>query len=502
MAYFRRNFYGGRRHYYRRRNAYTRRRYRRVRRRHRGRRFPYFKQGKRRRTRLLHVTDPRYKAHCTITGWVPIAMTRIQLISQPFTVDTLSPFHVYPGGYGYGVFTLEAMYKEHLMKRNRWSRSNAGFDLGRYLGTWLTLVPHPYFSYLFYYDPEYGNTFEFKKLIHPAIMITHPKTILVLSNKRGGNRRKWPRMWIPRPAIFADGWEFQKDLCQHGLFAFGWAWVDLDRPWMADISKPAQTIDPSTYDKKNDMINKVPNMWWKEAANDWLTEWGRPQGSGVTQQFNQLAMAGPFVLKTNKSEYVNTELLQIILFYKSHFQWGGEFLQDKVLADPTKIPPAQTAYYQQAGQTNLYGSPYKPLSSGLHDSISELPIASPPQNPHKYTVRPSDYDKDGILTEESFRRLTDSPYTSDGGHSFSSFSTASDPLEGTSRYARPLGRKTTREPSRRRKRRRRSPSPEDEETAPIPPKSNSEPSISGPGRATRKQLLQRLFRRLLTSSPQ
>lgn len=489
--YYRRKPYQRRRHY-RRRNYFYPRRHRAVRHR-RKRGFPYLRPQKRRRTRTLHVTDPRYKAYCNITGWVPIAMTRVPLISMPFSVQTTSPFYVYPGGYGYGVFTLDAMYKEHLVKRNRWSRSNAGFDLGRYIGTTLTLVPHPVFDYIFYYDPEYGNTLEFKKLLHPAIMITHPKSILVLSNKRGGSRRKWPKVWIPRPAIYGDGWEFQKDLAQQGLFAFGWSWIDLDRPWMTDIPKPTAAVDPSTYIQSQDQVNQQPQMWWKDANNNWLQNWG----TNGTQANNKIAMSGPFVLKTNKVDYVNYELPQIILFYKSKFQWGGEFLQDKTLANPNTIPPQQQ-YFGEPGTSNILASPdLTQLSSGLQDGISGLPWASPPKEPNKYTTRPEDYDSDGILTDESFRRITDSPYNSDGGNSFSSFSTASEP--GAKKHKRPLGGKSSRDYiSGPRKRRRRTQTEENEETNPVPSTSRSEPTLSRLGEPTKQQLLRRFLRRLLT----
>lgn len=359
-----------------------------------------------------------------------MGVTRI-LKNQTAFIVNINTTNVNPGGWSYGVFTLQGLYNEHLMKRNRWSQTNAGFDLARYYGTHVTFVPHMWWDYIVYIDPEYGTTGEFKQLTHPAIMITHPKSILVLSQRRAPSRTKWPRVWIPRPAIMPDDWYFQRDMAKKGLFAFGWAWIDLDRPWASDLADPDPPF-PQNTDGSGDLINQKPQNWWVDKQNTWLTNWGQAVSSNTsTTDKGRLALNGPFVIKTQQNG-LNIKLAQNIAFYEVKFEWGGEYLTDRQVVDPATLPPLQGARVEAADQRYEAREPepspsvFSTLSGGLQDRLSGFPVASPPGDPHHWSIKPEDLDDAGQLTDAAFSRLTGSPSSS--GRSTGSFSSfISDP---------------------------------------------------------------------------
>lgn len=254
------------------------------------------------------------------------------------------------GGYSVGAFSLQNLYEEHLASRNRWSQSNCGFDLARYMYTVLYFVPHPYLDYIVYVDAEYKTMDLFKKdVLHPGSMITHPATRIIRSIRNGGPRRKLPRIKIPRPAHWDDGWMWMSDLAKWGLFAFYISWVDLFDPFIGNLADP----------------NKV--RWWSWSSTDnknadWYEEWGVLQKQLPTQQVTDVYESlrawnltgntapgkgkyalrfGPFVLKDpyGHGDKISDIYPQIPIFYKSYFWWGGSTTGLKTICDPSSWAP-------------------------------------------------------------------------------------------------------------------------------------------------------------------
>lgn len=253
-----------------------------------------------------------------------------------------------------GTFSLASLYAEHLMYRNRWSQSNCGFDLATYKGTKLYFTPHATYDYIVYVDQEY-RSFEIwqKQCMHPGVLITHPKARIIRSIKNGGTRRKLPKMFIPPPSTMNTGWQWMNLIATEGLFAWFTCWLDLEAPWIGNVS------DPNTV------------RWWetgkKDSPPDWVKNAVEMQGKDITQAiaafYQNLSQAGnnkffnmgygPFILKGiyNQAADHRVDYPQMLWFYKSYWQWGGSTTTIKNVCDPKD--PQNSQVYRTAYKANV-----------------------------------------------------------------------------------------------------------------------------------------------------
>ncbi|QIJ55578.1 ORF1 [Marmot associated torque teno virus] len=359
---------GYRRRWWRRRRGYRRRAHRRRfrGRRHRGRKVLYLKE-----------VQPRYRVRCVIRGWWPVLVSGFH---SPLSTDdnkkkndSFKPTVAFGeqtswwysrftgdlilGGYCMGAISLNGLYDEHKAGRNRWSRSNCGFDLVRYLGSTVYFVPHKFLDYIVYIDPEYKTMDLFKKQsMHPAAMLTHPNTRIIRSIEHGGPRRKLPRFRIPRPAHWDDGWIWMSDVAKWGLFAFYVSWIDLESPFIAHVDDPnnvkwwsdtGTTAEqgPKWMSKFKEQQNKAPGQQ--------LTDFYGGLTNSVPQDDVAKLDYGPFILKAPGPGQVGglPTYPQITAFYKCHFLWGGSTAGIKEVCDPAAWePPSQAVHKPEINQ--------------------------------------------------------------------------------------------------------------------------------------------------------
>lgn len=299
------------------------------------------------------------------------------------------------GGWMVGELTLEGFYNDFLEGRNRWSHSNCGFDLARYIGTKLTLYPANV-DYIFWYDTDYGNFNEFKTLvqhIHPAILINSPHTTVVLSKETLGRYRP-RRVWIPPPTIYGNRWATQSDWAQRGLAIFAISVIDFKFPWIHpgtnfDNPRPYDMYDYTGPTGRNKQVVKNKNdkfllseTWWNNKtgsssgrADVWYAQWpGWTAEMGALQATVYDAIAlGPFVKKQQYAE------CQVCITYRSYWKWGGD-----ILTMPERVCDPAT------------GSIPKSLKGGE------------PCDPRLILTK-EDVGKDGYIKPEKWALLIDSP---------------------------------------------------------------------------------------------
>lgn len=246
---------------------------------------------------------------------------------------TNSQWKLQYGGWACHSLTLVNLYDEHTKFRNRWSASNCGFDLARYLGTTVYLQQHKTMDYIVYIDEEYSSTMDFLRQgsMHPMIMLTHPKTILIKSRERAGPRRT-RKVWVPRPSWWENGWVFTTIMCKKGMFIFYAAFVDLDHPW----------VEP--YIGSDGGTDENSAKWWNKT--DWKDKWdtnqkiefnatNQPDVQSLTDDLKAINR-GPFMLRALDVNKQSIE--QVTFFYKSKWRWGGNNITLKTICDPTKFP--------------------------------------------------------------------------------------------------------------------------------------------------------------------
>lgn len=303
---------------------------------------------------ILTENDPTFTAKCTIRGVSPLLVIGRQAAGNErdnyertitnfcpecrFYVGTENswwwPFatstNLYTGGWAVGNMSLQQLYLEHQYYKNRWSRSNCGFDLVKYRGTTLYLPQHSFIDYLFFVDSEYKSLDRFLKEmeLHPLQLITHPSVILVKSRERAGPRRT-RKVYVPRPSWWTSGWGAMAEMADEGLFCWFCIAVDLDNPWLGKYQLPT---DDQT------------GRWW--ATSKWIDEWKKyivdpNQTTVLTKRqdaYNdpnhKAIRAGPFMLRSWKVEHKDYIYPQLTFFYKSYWTWGGRNLTFKKVCNP------------------------------------------------------------------------------------------------------------------------------------------------------------------------
>lgn len=302
------------------------------------------------------------------------------------------------GGWVVGELTLKKFFEDWKLQRNLWSKTNCGFDLARYRGTWMTLYPAEEVDYIFWWDTDYGNTGEFKTLvsnIHPAILINRPNTTVVLSRRTTG-RYKPKTVYIPSPTVFGNKWRQMSEWANSGLAVFAITIIDLRYPWIhpgweidGKVPYPMYDYAKSTGTGLKEVLSindkwNLAETWWNKSdsgsqpATTWKTNWPSWTAQTMTPLDKSVYPAvalGPFVVKDQRTQ------AQITLTYRSSWQWGGDILTiDEKVCDPTTgVPPS-----------------YKALSW------------EEPQDPGAYITK-RDLDKSGFIHPDVWRRLTAEP---------------------------------------------------------------------------------------------
>nr|UZV41771.1 MAG: ORF1 [Anelloviridae sp.] len=399
---FRRSFYQ--------RPWFNRRRYPRSRRRRRA--------FQRRRTgvskwMIVRQHNPRVAVRCTIRGWMPgLVCIPADPNFRPmkyFTLDNQS-FVFRSGGWTIHELRLTNFYKEHLLYRNTWSRSNCGFDLARYRGTKITLWPTEDTDYIVWWDVDYKDEAEFELIIekiHPALMLGRAHSRVVLSRKTSLRYRP-KTIFLPPPARFKNEWQTQGEWAQRGLGLIAVSMIDLTYPWLPpkmeeyeatgaantaqwkpswdlwDFDQPGKVKHKQVI-RKGSVVNS-DKFWFNQNGTTgpfaqrplrWLQDWPSWKKDTATQftplsNDNIVAVAeGPFVKKYPGSE------CQIIWTYKSRWTWGGD-----VALTSEKVCSPET----------LQG-------------LRRKRALAAPEDPAGYIYQ-SDIRKDGFIKPKAWKRIT------------------------------------------------------------------------------------------------
>ncbi|XBA84105.1 ORF1 [torque teno Delphinidae virus 3] len=265
MPYYagrRRRYYGRRLGYYRPWRRYWRQFYRRWRsrrrrrpRRFRVRRFRRRFRGYRRRKALRkrlrrrriigpfaikHFVPP-IKRNCVIKGFAPLAYFTRQQVAWPFVNPTSGTFM--GGGFGFLDWDLNMLYSESLMKRNKWSRSNYGFDFARFKYAKLKLYRHEGVSYIAKYYQGYKVTDKMTWMdLHPAVLIMDKERVIVAADRRIPvlRRHKPKKIIIKRPPDMTTEWYTMCELGHLLLFRLGISVIDFQEPFQQSLDKSGQ----------------------------------------------------------------------------------------------------------------------------------------------------------------------------------------------------------------------------------------------------------------------
>nr|UHM25939.1 MAG: ORF1 [Torque teno midi virus] len=229
-------------HFRRRRRTYRpsyRRRYRGVRKYFRRRRYrrpkKRYRVRRKKKTLILTQWQPEHIRLCKIKGITPLIICGEGRQQYNFTQHRyeLTPAKMAGGGsFAHVTWNLGFLFEEHERWRNFWTVPNEGFDLGRYLGTTIRVFRPPTVDVVLMYTTSYPMLVNMgtHPACHPQRILLSFKKVIIQSQKRKPNAKKYKVIKIKPPQLMTKKWFFQKDLATLNLFQLYIATCDLDRP--------------------------------------------------------------------------------------------------------------------------------------------------------------------------------------------------------------------------------------------------------------------------------
>lgn len=163
---------------------------------------------------------PEHRVMCSIFGILPVIKTFKTHTTQRGIYQTPKQGSVgywsttILGGTSIFYLSLDLFYLENLRWHNRWSNTNEGYDLARYLGTRVYFPPHDIYWYVVSYDTEFQKTSGGYQYAQPLIMLLTKRHKIVKPRIFGG---KGKRMFIPPPSVFNTSWFKMSGYCNAAL---------------------------------------------------------------------------------------------------------------------------------------------------------------------------------------------------------------------------------------------------------------------------------------------
>lgn len=178
-----------------------------------------------------------------------------------------------PGGgaFAHLVWNLSFLYEEHTKWRNFWTTPNEGFDLGRYTGTTIKVARPPTVDAVIMYTTNYPMLANMGTHpgCHPQRLLLAFKKIVIQSQKRKPNAKKFVKFKIKPPQLLQNKWFFQKDLAKLNLFQLYASTCDLDRPF-CNREGDNNSIGFSVLN-----TNVFTNVAWKRTITTWVPQDGK-----------------------------------------------------------------------------------------------------------------------------------------------------------------------------------------------------------------------------------
>nr|UHM25952.1 MAG: ORF1 [Torque teno midi virus] len=264
--------------YRRRRRPFRKRRFRRPRRTFRWRRRRKYRRRyrvrKKKRTLTLKQWQPEHIRLCKIKGVTPLIICGEGRQQFNFTQHRyeITPAKMAGGGsFANMVWNLGFLYEEHEKWRNFWTVPNEGFDLGRYLGTTIKVFRPPTVDVALMYTTSYPmlTNMGTHPACHPQRIIMSFKRVIIQSQKRKPNAKKFKKIKIKPPQLLQSKWFFQKDLAGLNLFQLYISTCDLDRP------SCNQSGDNNSIGFLCLNTNVFKNVSWKKVVTTWQPQTGK-----------------------------------------------------------------------------------------------------------------------------------------------------------------------------------------------------------------------------------
>nr|UGV37903.1 MAG: ORF1 [TTV-like mini virus] len=316
MPAFWRNYWRNRRYQRRRRRpfrwrarrTFRTRRYRRrptVRKRHFKRKLP-----KRKLKKLkLYQWQPSSIRLCHIKGQKCLFMGGLDRLANNYAQyqQTFVPEHEPGGGcWSLMVFSLEALWEEHLLVRNYWTHGNNGLPLVRYIKSKFKFYREQDTDYIVSYSLCYPMTDT--PLTHansqPYNMTISRKRFIVPSLQTKPRGKPYIRKTFRPPTQMKNKWYFQSEICKTGLLLLTTVATDLKHfyanPWAISNNITLHCLNPTIF-KHNGFIETETQGYTPKAGSYYYCLKGTEHTPKV-KDLHYLGRTGPQTLGYSYNE--------------------------------------------------------------------------------------------------------------------------------------------------------------------------------------------------------
>lgn len=182
------------------------------------------------------------------------------------------------GGGGWSIikFSLESLFEQRQLLRNKWTQSNVLMPLCRYNGCKFKFYRMYDIDYLVHYNlclPMYDTVFQHTNA-QPSNMLLTYKTIIVGCKKRNPNKRNYIKKRLRPPEQFQNKWYFQSQLNKQPLVLLTTAACDLDRYYLNPKSRSNNTsitvLNISLFQNPDFQQHNINTQYWKPNNNVYL----------------------------------------------------------------------------------------------------------------------------------------------------------------------------------------------------------------------------------------
>ena len=210
---------------------------------------------------IVKEFQPKTIQLCKIKGYKALVQCGPNRESNNYAqyIYSVIPEH-YPtgGGWSQMIFSLGSLYEDNEHLCNIWTRSNAGLNLVRYLGSTFTFFQHQYIDYIVI--PRLCYPMTTSPLDHanaqPYRALLERKRITIPSIKTKMLRKRSRKVRFKPPAQLLNHWYFQKNLCNTPLLMLTTISCSLNNIYL----NPKWKSNNITVTSLNTKLFQIPNF--------------------------------------------------------------------------------------------------------------------------------------------------------------------------------------------------------------------------------------------------
>nr|UGV36919.1 MAG: ORF1 [TTV-like mini virus] len=247
---------------------------------------------------IVKEYQPKKIRKCKVKGFMCLFQCGPHRLNREWTqyINSFYPeFYEGGGGWSQIKFSLEGLYEQRELMRNKWTASNVLMPLVRYTGCKIIFYRAPEIDYICHYSicfPMLDTVYQHTNA-QPNNMFFYPQKIIVPSLKTNPNGKLYIKKKIRPPEQMTNKWYFQVDLYKTPLLLLTTTAIDLSRYYLNPRSYSnnvtIQTLNTALFQNHNFIQTGMGTTWWGPKEGHYL--YGTTNGDD-DPTLNQLIFLG------------------------------------------------------------------------------------------------------------------------------------------------------------------------------------------------------------------